>query len=131
MARTKPTVYGYTDVTVVEAVDGDTVKVVIPSRCDHDFGFGIIGVTIPIKQTIRLYGVNCPETKGLTKAAGLAAKQFTIDNLVGQTVSLRSHKGGHEKYDRYLAEIFLADGRSFSDVLLAAGHAVPYMVDRA
>lgn len=99
--------------------DGDTTRVVL----DLDFH---VGLTEPM----RLYGINCPE---LSTPAGKAAADFVQQLMpVGTTVTVQSHKNpddsipAQEKYGRWLADIWLPDGRHLNQLLLDAGHAVVY-----
>ena len=85
--------------TVIKIVDGDTVDV------DVDLGWNISVVN----QRIRLYGVDCPEsrTRNLEeKKYGLLAKKFVEEFLkVGSVVTLRTLEKG--KYGRYLSLIHI------------------------
>lgn len=101
--------------------DGDTVRLTVTAS--YDFGFHIVA-TFSAKQKFRLARCNAPE---LSTAAGLTARQFTVDWLTAhpalRVVSLRADNYG----DRWDAEITdAATGENLSDVLLASGNAVPY-----
>jgi micrococcal nuclease len=82
---------------IVRVVDGDTIDV------DISLGFGlwIHG------ESIRLFGVDCPECRSRDKeekAAGLAAKRFVERFLqVGETYTLNTQ--GKGKFGRYLGTI--------------------------
>jgi micrococcal nuclease len=82
---------------IVRVVDGDTIDV------DISLGFGlwIHG------ESIRLFGVDCPECRSRDKeekAAGLAAKRFVERFLqVGETYTLNTQSKG--KFGRYLGTI--------------------------
>ena len=108
-----------------QVVDGDTIKFLLD-----------IGWHVHLAETIRLYGINCPETRGKrASAAGITAANFTRD-WVGQAKTLEveslSFDSRKEKFGRTLARIYrtLPDGTddpvSLNDALLEAGHAVPY-----
>lgn len=85
--------------------------------------------------TLRLLGVNCPETKGETRAAGLAASEFSRrwyeehDQLVIQTRKVA--KQSVDSFRRYLVTV---EGRntttrvreSLAQCLLGAHHAVVF-----
>jgi endonuclease YncB( thermonuclease family) len=47
---------------------------------------------------------------------------------VVNVVDIRTYKPKQplEKYGRWLAEVFLPDGSSVAELMVAAGHAVPY-----
>ena len=101
-------------VAVTNVVDGDTFDSLV------DLGFNV-----HIRVRFRLYGINCPERKGATKAAGELAREATASLVHGLTVSVRCLK--FDKYGRSVARVSLPDGRDLTEVLIAAGHGVPYM----
>ncbi len=107
-------IYGPYRATIADVHDGDTANV------DIDLGFGIT-----VHAACRVYGINAPE---LATAAGKVARDFAHTLLhPGDRVTVLSH--GWDKYGgRFDGEILLADGRSFSELMLAAGQAVPFMV---
>lgn len=81
---------------VERVIDGDTIKV------EFDLGFNI-----RMRQTIRLKSIDAPE---LDTAEGRRAKQFVEDELKGrESIMIKSTK--HDKYDRYLGDIFLTTGK--------------------
>lgn len=112
--------YQYT-IKAAKVIDGDTIDLII------DLGFH---VTITLR--IRLKGLNAPE---MNTAAGKAAKEFAQDWLnqqlaiTGNTLILETFKDKTEKYGRYLGTIRSTAGGNLNADLLAAQHAVPYMVD--
>ena len=73
--------------------DGDTIWVLI------DLGFGVF-----TKQQLRLRGLDCPE---IATRDGQSAKKFVEKMLRGndKTVVITSTKS--DKYDRYLADVFI------------------------
>ena len=95
---------------VVEAVvDGDTLRVHI------DLGFGAWA-----RQYLRLAQIDAPELK---TRAGQAARAFVLREIrPSPIVTLRTTK--HDKFDRYLADVFLADGAYLNQRILGSGHAV-------
>lgn len=97
---------------VERVVDGDTVYAKL------DLGFDLTAYA-----RIRVYGINAPE---LNTAEGRAARDFAQAVLpVAGAVEVLSH--GWDKYGgRIDAEIRAPDGRDFAQVMLDAGHAVPY-----
>ena len=103
---------------IVRVIDGDSIVV------DIDLGFGlwIHG------ESIRLYGVDCPECRSRDKeekAAGLAAKEFVEDALhVGGIYRLQTKEKG--KFGRYLGTIYLTDDTSINAALVKERLAVPY-----
>ncbi len=123
--------------TIRKIVDGDTLAVALAVAP---------GLTHQLK--LRLRGIDCPE---ISTAAGRAAKAF-VENLlrVGDDVIISTTKP--DKYDRYLADVFIrqamgqgseAKGQDEADhpspitshpegfaflnnALLSAGHAIRY-----
>lgn len=106
---------------IKRVIDGDTVEAEI------DLGFH---VTFTV--TLRLAGINAPETKGTERPRGLAATRYLdslITDLTGGTreLTVRTQKDVTEKYGRYLA-VLMAGDVNLIDRMLADGHAVPFMV---
>jgi micrococcal nuclease len=97
-------------VRVIEVVDGDTIIVAFAN-----------GAT----DTVRLLGVDTPETKHPTKGVecfGPEAAAFTTRRLLGRVVRLESDVERRDVYGRRLAYVRL-DGERFNDVLLRRGYA--------
>jgi micrococcal nuclease len=106
---------------IARVIDGDTVEAEI------DLGFH---VTLTV--TLRLAGINAPETKGTERPRGLAATRYLdslITDLTGGTseLTVRTQKDVTEKYGRYLA-VLIAGDVNLNDRMLADGHAVPFMI---
>lgn len=111
---------------VLRVVDGDT------AYFDVDLGF-----TIRMNLEVRFKGINAPETRGLSREAGLKTKAFVEQALPpGAIVILNTYK--IEKYGRYLADIYYLPGAKTRDdvkargillnkELVDKGLAVPYM----
>jgi len=108
---------------VLRVIDGDTLEI----DCD-------LGMHIRRTETVRLYGINAPETRGVVdKEPGRASKAFLETALLAKTVLVKTYKD-KEKFGRLLAEIFLpieGTPRVFSDesigaVMIAKNLAVPY-----
>lgn len=101
--------------------DGDTMTLDIDLGFDHIIsGLDFAGKT---RLACRIFGINAPE---LSTDAGKEALAFA-QTLVkpGDLVTVLSH--GWDKYGgRFDGEVTLADGRSFGQVMLDTGHAVPY-----
>jgi micrococcal nuclease len=104
---------------VLKIIDGDTLDILV------DLGFHI-------QKTIRvrIYGINCPETRGEEKDAGLKSKNFVKELIDGKEILLKTHKDKKDKYGRWLAEIqgdFGPDLPSdLSSLLISKGLAQPY-----
>jgi len=101
---------------VREVVDGDTYVL------DIDLGFKV-AAAIPV----RLHGFNCPE---LSTEEGQAAATFARGLLpIGGAVIVQTYKGPRSGKDvmsfaRYVADVWLSDGRSLGGVLQDAGMAM-------
>jgi len=95
--------------TVVRVVDGDTIEVARGTNSD----------------TIRLLGINTPETHHPTKPVecfGPEAAAFTDEHLAGRSVQLEDDIEGRDRYGRRLAYV-VVDGERFNDELLRRGYA--------
>ena len=95
---------------VVEMIDGDTIVV---EFADHS------------TDTVRLLGVDTPETKHPTKGVqcyGPEASAFTTEHLLGRVVRLESDVVRRDVYDRRLAYVTVR-GLRFNDVLVERGYA--------
>lgn len=106
--------------TLDRTVDGDTVYLEV------DLGFRIIG-----HFEFRLLGINAPEMKDATLAAGKASRAALDGMLKGVPLRVQSQKG--DKYGRWLGTIWFqaADGswQNANDLMVKNGFAVPFMVD--
>ena len=103
--------------TATRVVDGDTIKV------DINLGFHII-----LKdQIVRLARIDAPETKGLTKPAGEAAKNYLHERVIGKAIVIKTKRHGKGKYGRYIAEVFRIDTKdpiNINDLMVSKGHAI-------
>lgn len=102
-------------VKVVSVMDGDTVKVSLSGKI----------------QTVRLIGIDTPETVDPRKPVqcfGREASDKTKATLAGQMVRLESDstQGNLDKYQRLLRYVFLVDGTSFDEMMVAQGYAHEY-----
>lgn len=100
---------------VVKVVDGDTIKVSIDNKT----------------ETIRLIGVDTPETVDPRRAVGCfgrEASDFTKKTLSNQNIKLESDvlSGDRDKYQRLLRYVFLEDGQNFNQVLIENGYGHEY-----
>ena len=101
---------------VVEALDGDTLDVVLSSG---------------ERDTVRILGVDTPETHHPTKGVecfGPEAAAYTARRLVGRTVRLEPDVEARDLYDRRLAYV-IVDGRRFGEELLRRGYARLLVLD--
>ena len=119
MSITKPN-YVYA-AKLERVVDGDTYELMVD-----------LGCSVWHKLTVRLLGVNTPETKGATREAGLAATEEArrwFSDHPDLVIELRKEpKQRVDAFRRYLALIYGSNGPegqqlSLSEHLLATHHA--------
>jgi micrococcal nuclease len=99
--------------TVVEVLDGDTVRVV---RGDDSES---------VTDTVRLLGIDTPETHDPDEPVecfGREAASYTEAQLRGRSVELERDIEQHDRYGRRLAYV-IVDGERFNDELLRLGYA--------
>lgn len=97
---------------LVRVVDGDTLVVAL------EISPGEI-----LEQKLRLRGLDCPE---LSTPEGKAAKRF-VEALMTKTTAIVINTTKPDKYDRYLADVFLMTDAGeiyLNNALLEQGHAV-------
>src|SRR5919197_6480576 len=95
--------------TVIEVLDGDTIRVERDGRAD----------------TVRLLGVDTPETHHPRKPVecfGPEAASYTESHLQGRPVQLEADTEARDRYGRRLAYV-IVDGERFNDELLRLGYA--------
>ena len=90
--------------TVVSVIDGDTIKVI------NEDGL----------NTVRLYGIDCPEKK---QAYGIAAKDFTDKFVLGKMVDVSTVD--IDKYGRTVGIVMLGT-QCLQEQLLLSGYAWVY-----
>lgn len=105
---------------LVRVVDGDTIDAEI------DLGFNVL-----IRQRIRLYGIDTPEsrTRDLEeKERGLAAKQ-RLTELLPKEFIVKTILNKRGKFGRILGVLYINkdDQASVNDILVEEGHAVEYL----
>ena len=105
----------------ITVVDGDTIK------CVLDLGFSIMH-----KATIRLAGINCPETRTrnlVEKELGKKAKARLKELLKGQDVELHCEKE-KGKFGRVIGVLWVCDSptvkRDLNKQMVSEGHAREY-----
>ena len=104
---------------VVKIIDGDTIK------CDIDLGFS----TILSNQTVRLFGIDTPESRTRDteeKFYGKLATRFLKDQCKkGSCITLRTYLDKKGKYGRILGEIII-DGVNVNQLMVEEHMAVEY-----
>ena len=102
--------------TVSRVVDGDTVRVEVNG----------------IEETIRLIGVDTPETKHPNRPVecyGPEAASFSRGLLLpGRTVWLEFDSERRDHYGRFLAYLWLDDKTMLNDLLVSQGYARPLTI---
>jgi len=108
---------------IVRLIDGDTAVL------DFD-----MGMSITVRATVRLFGINTPEVRGPEKVAGHAATQHLADLLVkfrheGEwDIVVQTHKDKQGKFGRYLATLMGVDQDGhpvdLNEMMVVDGHAV-------
>jgi len=108
--------------TVTRVVDGDTVDLEVD-----------LGMSVFVKQRIRLARINTPETYGVKKnsmeyKAGIKAKRRLQELVEGKEIALETVKDKKGKYGRYLGELYVLDKdwTNINSLLIHEGHAEPY-----
>ena len=105
-----------------KVIDGDTVEV------DLDLGFS----TILSNQTIRLLGIDTPESRTTNKeekVRGMLSKKKLQEKLpLGTWSTVTTHKNDNndDKYGRILGEFILEDGTNLNKWLIENNYAVAY-----
>lgn len=105
---------------VYKTVDGDTIKVIFDNPPNG----------IDKKETIRLLGVDTPETvhpKKPVQYYGKEASNFTKKSLLNKTVYIAYDFNLRDKYDRLLAYIYTEEGECFNLKLILEGYGYAYV----
>ncbi|MDO8573295.1 MAG: thermonuclease family protein [Candidatus Daviesbacteria bacterium] len=100
---------------VTKVIDGDTIQVVIDNE----------------KETIRLIGIDSPETVDPRKSVQCFGKEASAKAkllLSDKSVMLESDptQGERDKYQRLLRYVFLEDGTNFNKLMISEGYAHEY-----
>ena len=104
---------------VVRVVDGDTFDLLI------DRGFRATQI-----ERVRLLDVNTPEVVGVSKAAGLAAKEYAAGWMASVSTTavwpflIETYQPKeHDAFGRWLVDLWrVADAHNLRQDLLSAGH---------
>lgn len=101
---------------VTKVVDGDTIKVLLPS-----------GET----ETVRLIGINTPETKDprrpvecFGKEASAKAQELMEEKII--TLEEDKSQGDRDRYGRLLRYVFNQDSSNINQQLIKEGYAYEY-----
>jgi micrococcal nuclease len=106
--------------TVIDVVDGDTVRVRISGRA----------------ATLRLIGLDTPETRHPQKPVqcfgyeATAKARLLLPRGLGVVLEADRTQGERDKYGRLLRYLWLPDGRNFAEVMIADGYGTQYTYTR-
>lgn len=127
------------NVDVVRVIDGDTARLRLwkDFNLEIDFGFYIkekITFAKSTEMNFRLYGINAPETRGVSEAeksrGNASTKELERLLSLGKVIA-KTHKP--DKYGRWLIELWVTteSGQTIfvNDSLIETGHAVAYLQD--
>lgn len=121
---------------ITKWLDGDTFDAEVLLSLTEHIDLSDLGIAKPFEVTvslappvrIRVYGINAPEVHSSDpkeKAAGEAAlKQARM--LLPEGITVLAKSAGKEKYDRYMANVTMPDGKDFAETMKRAGHARSY-----
>ena len=98
---------------VRRVVDGDTIDL------DVDMGFRAWRMS----ERFRLAGINAPELRGESRAEGAAARAFVV-GLLAPNAEVVIETAKDDAFGRWIATVWLSDGRCLNDVMVEAGHAI-------
>ena len=100
---------------LVRVVDGDTFDL------DVDLGFNL-----KTRKRFRLRGVNCPESRGTEKPAGLLCAEY-VEFLLSEYDQLMIRTFKSDSFGRWLFDIELSPrGELLSESLCELGYALPW-----
>ena len=104
--------------TVTEVVDGDTIRVELPSGL----------------ETVRIIGIDTPEVVHPTQPEacyGAEATAFAKETLDGKTVTLEVDptQDERDRYDRLLAHVYVGD-TLYTEAAIAGGFGIHYIYER-
>lgn len=100
---------------VVKVVDGDTIHIDVAGR----------------KETVRLIGINTPETvdpRRPVECFGNEASNKAKELLEGKKIRIETEQsqGERDKYGRLLGYVFREDGLFFNEYMISEGYAYEY-----
>jgi micrococcal nuclease len=115
--------------TVLYVIDGDTIKVMYEGK----------------KESIRLIGIDAPESKKNKKAFKDSARSSRdINTIIGQGKLAKKYVKGlvkkgdevridfdvekRDRYHRLLGYVYLPDGRMLNDLIIRNGYASPLTI---
>jgi micrococcal nuclease len=112
--------HNYSDILVVRAVDGDTLKLENGERVR------LIGIDTPeMHESDKLYrdAGRTHQDAGAIQKLGRRAYEFTRNLVEGKHVSLEFDAERYDKYKRLLAYVYLKDGTFVNAEIVKEGYA--------
>jgi micrococcal nuclease len=91
---------------VQSVYDGDTCRV------DIDLG---LGAWIR-NEKLRLVRINAPEITGGSAAAGAVSRDYLRSRILGREIIIETIKDRQGKYGRYLAEVWLPENGTYTNI---------------
>lgn len=116
------------DARLVRVVDGDTIEAEVRARATVHLPGQDVELATSVVETVRLAGVNAPETRGKCEAekqAARNAKLFLEGRLRGAELVLVTRGDETERYGRVLADVEVS-GVSVAREMISQGLADPY-----
>lgn len=116
------------DAQLIRVIDGDTVEVQVAARVSTRLPGQDLELSTSTVETVRLAGINAPETRGkceAEKAAARAARLFLEERLRAAPLELVTRGAEREKFGRVLADIEVG-GASVTQEMVRRGLADPY-----
>lgn len=116
------------DARLIRVIDGDSLDVQVTARAITRLPGQDIELSTSVVETVRLAGVNAPETRGkceTEKQAARDAKLFLEGRLRGAELVLVTRGEEIEKFGRVLADVEVG-GVSVARELISKGLADPY-----
>ena len=101
---------------VISVYDGDTIDVQV------DLGFNVLH-----NIKLRLFGINAPEIRGVSKEKGIEVQKYLSNLIVGKEVIIETFKFKKGKYGRYLGIVFL-NGLNVNTHLIEKGLVKEYII---
>ena len=91
---------------ITKVYDGDTCTV------DIDLGLKIW----TRDETVRLYGINAPEVRGVERPQGLLSRDFLRGKILDKDVIVETFQDEKGKYGRWLATIWLEEYGNWTNI---------------
>lgn len=97
LAVAQPNFEKYYNAEVASVYDGDTVRMNIE-----------LGLGLWLKnESVRLYGINTPEIRGVERPQGIVSRDALINMLDGRRVALQTYDDKRGKYGRLLGTLWV------------------------